>query len=40
MTDHLTVNGDGRLRLSAALKWILSVAATLCTIACVGIFGG
>ena len=38
MTDHLTVNGDGRLQLSAALKWILGVAATLMTALTIGLF--
>lgn len=38
MTDHLTVNGDGKLKLSAALKWILGVAATLFTAAIMALF--
>ena len=38
MTDHLTVNGDGRLRLSPLLKWVLGVAATLITALIIGLF--
>lgn len=38
MTDRITVNGDGRLQLSAALKWIATVTGVLFTGAVIGLF--
>lgn len=38
MTDHLTVNGDGKLRLSPVLRWALGVAGTLITALIIGLF--
>ena len=37
MTDHLTVNGDGKLQFSAAVKWLSAVTGTLFTLALAGL---
>ena len=38
MTDHLTVNGGGRLQLSATLKWVTGAAASLIAAATMALF--
>ena len=36
MTDHLTVNGDGKLQFSAAVKWLSGVAGRVAILVIVG----